>query len=106
MKKYKILKSYPKHITNSGRLVTLKPGKSTYLKRESQVIRLVRMGFLKPIIEMPKKPKKINKRPKPFSTSDKEAEKEKTSRKSKSGYLNKKKNIGKSDGESDLPKTQ
>lgn len=63
MRKYRVLKSYPKQITNSGRLVRLVPGKSVYLKSEAQVIRLVNMGFLKPVVELPnkikKKPKKV-----------------------------------------------
>lgn len=58
MNKYRVLKSYPKSITNSGRLVTLKPNTSVYLKKEPQVLRLVSLGFIKPVIEIPKKVKK------------------------------------------------
>lgn len=115
MNKYRVLKSYPKQITNSGRLVNLKPGAKVYLKKEAQVLRLVRMGFLKPVVEMPKrrkpqskrKPSESRKEAQPASSSQedsseskpelKEAEAEDKSehqeskRKSKSEYLNKKK---------------
>lgn len=106
MNKYRVLKPYPKQITNSGRLITLKKGKSVYLKKEAQILRLVEMGFLKPIVEMPKKqakPKKkiIKEQPKSEETKvekeesseDKEEDKKqsKSRRKSKSEYLNKKK---------------
>lgn len=104
MNKYRVLKPYPKQITNSGRLVTLKKGKAVYLKTEGQVLRLVRMGFLKPIVEIPKKQLKQVKKPKTKehpkeiesseSKSDQENEdkdKSKEKRKSKSEYLNKKK---------------
>ena len=58
MKKYRVLKSYPKQITNSGRLITLKPNKSVYLKDEPQVVRLVRLGFIASVKELPvRKPK-------------------------------------------------
>lgn len=62
MNKYRVLKSYPKQITNSGRLKTLKKGSSVYLKKEPQVLRLVQMGFLKPVVELPKKVKMKPKR--------------------------------------------
>lgn len=111
MKKYRVLKPYPKHITNSGRLITLKPGKSIYLKKEPQILRLVKMGFLKPVVEMPKKAKKpAKKKQKPkkeepkieMSSEPSEESKEKeedskskqedsSKRKSKSEYLNSKK---------------
>lgn len=58
MNKYRVLKSYPKQITNSGRLKTLKEGMNIYLKTEPQILRLVRLGYIKPIIEMKKKVKK------------------------------------------------
>lgn len=103
MNKYRVLKPYPKQITNSGRLITLKKGKSVYLKKEAQVLRLVKMGFLKPVVEMPKKqvkPKKkiIKEHLKSEFKAENKAEDqdgdEKQSnsrRKSKSEYLNKKK---------------
>lgn len=103
MNKYRVLKPYPKQITNSGRLITLKKGKSVYLKKEAQILRLVKMGFLKPVVEMPKKqakPKKkiMKEQPKSESKAESKAEDkdedEKQSnsrRKSKSEYLNKKK---------------
>lgn len=106
MQKYRVLKPYPKQITNSGRLITLRKGKSLYLKKEAQVLRLVSMGFLKPIVEMPKKQAKPAKKPmkkempkyeepkaeKEESSEDKEeSKKSKSRRKSKSEYLNKKK---------------
>ena len=62
MQKYRVLKAYPKQITNSGRLITLKKGTNVYLKQEAQVLRLVQLGFIKPIVEMPKaqaKPSKV-----------------------------------------------
>jgi len=49
MNKYRVLKSYPKRISNSGRLVTLRPNSIVYLKQEAQVIRLVKLGFIKPV---------------------------------------------------------
>lgn len=102
MKKYRVLKPYPKQIMNSGRLITLRPGSSVYLKRESQVLRLVKMGFLKPMVEMPKKRKKPAKakkqepkqpEPKQEETSEQKDDSEQEQRrKSKSEYLSKKKN--------------
>lgn len=62
MQKYRVLKAYPKQITNSGRLITLKKGTNVYLKQEAQILRLVQLGFIKPIVEMPKaqaKPSKV-----------------------------------------------
>lgn len=107
MQKYRVLKSYPKHITNSGRLITLKPGRKVYLKKEAQVARLVRMGFIKPIVELPKKSKKKASRKVRSDKSDKTSESKaghksqpSSKRKSKSEYLNKKKNSGKSGDES------
>lgn len=106
MNKYRVLKPYPKQITNSGRLITLRRGKSVYLKKEGQVLRLVKMGFLKPVIEMPKKQSKPKKKPmkqepKPSESKaeekseepedNKEDKKSNSRRKSKSEYLNKKK---------------
>lgn len=104
MNKYRVLKPYPKQITNSGRLVTLNQGKKVYLKKEPQVLRLVKLGFLKPVVELPKKkakPKKRKEQPKKVESSekpkeevkieDKEPQQEKSSnRRNKSEYLNKK----------------
>ena len=91
MNKYRVLKSYPKQITNSGRIVTLRKGVGVYLKKEPQVLRLVRMGFLKPVVEMPaKKAKPIKQESKmEVQQEDKEAQNQ-SMRKSKSEYLNKK----------------
>ena len=108
MNKYRVLKPYPKQITNSGRLITLKKGKQVYLKKEGQVLRLVNMGFLKPIVEIPKKQPKAKKEPsnkmsKPnefkeqnSNSEDLEMDNEdknqsKSKHKSKSEYLNRKK---------------
>lgn len=51
MNKYRVLKSYPKHLINSGRLVTLNKSNMIYLKPEPQVNRLVLLGFLQQEIE-------------------------------------------------------
>lgn len=112
MNKYRVLKPYPKQITNSGRLLTLKKGRDIYLKREAQVLRLIRMGFIKPIVEMPKKSSKAKRKPalqketlkekenseypkvesESEESKDKElkSKKENSRRKSKSEHLNKK----------------
>lgn len=82
MQKYRVLKAYPKQITNSGRLITLKKGTNVYLKQEAQILRLVQLGFIKPIVEMPKaiaKPSKV------VEEADLEEKKQ-----SKSEWLNKK----------------
>lgn len=119
MQKYRVLKSYPKQITNSGRLVTLKPGAKVYLKKEAQVLRLVRLGFLKPVVEMPRRKKpesKPKKQAQPESkapakepeqkkaedqsdSSESKEEYQEHKRRSKSEYLNKKKNKGKAKDE-------
>ena len=52
MKKYKVLKKYPKSIVNGNRLVTLEPGSVVYLKYERQLDRLIHMGFLKEVHEL------------------------------------------------------
>lgn len=57
MDKYRVLTKYPKPITNSGRLVTLQPGAQVYLKKEGQVKRLLALGIIEQIIELPKKKK-------------------------------------------------
>lgn len=98
MNKYRVLKPYPKQITNSGRLVTLQKGRDIYLKTEPQVLRLIRMGFIKPIVELPKKKEKLNKKKpllkqetKPQAEVQSEDEsKEDQKRKNKSEYLKKK----------------
>jgi hypothetical protein len=112
MNKYRVLKPYPKQITNSGRLLTLTKGRIVYLKSEPQVKRLVAMGFIKPVVGFPAKPKKKSK-PAPkkevkmeepkkeveskaeeFSEESKEEVRQNNSRRkrrSKSEYLNKKK---------------
>lgn len=92
MHKYRVLKSYPKQITNSGRLITLKLGAKLYLKPERQVLRLISMGYLKPVVELPKKKKKKAKKIMKVEVQDSQAKKNK-----KSEYLNKKKNKGKMD---------
>lgn len=89
MQKYRVLKAYPKQITNSGRLITLQPGKSVYLKTEAQVLRLIKLGFLKPVIELPKRPKKEIK-PKIQEEEKQPSQESEFKRKSKSEYLNKK----------------
>lgn len=85
MNKYRVLKAYPKQITNSGRLVTLKPGAKVYLKAEAQVVRLVSLGFIKQIVELPKRVKKPAKKP---AKVEAKVEVKKSNRKSE--YLNKK----------------
>jgi hypothetical protein len=86
MNKYRVLKPYPKQITNSGRLVTLKKGSNVYLKKEAQVLRLISLGFIRPIVEIPKKAAK------PQKPVKKEAQPQEDEQKkiSKSEYLNKK----------------
>lgn len=83
MNKYRVLKAYPKQITNSGRLVTLQAGTNVYLKEEAQVLRLVNLGFLKPIVEVIKR----EVQPKVESKKPAKHEHQNTSR---SEYLNKK----------------
>lgn len=84
MNKYRVLKSYPKRISNSGRLVTLSPNSIVTLKQEAQVIRLVKLGFIKPVSGLPDKKRKDKVEPAKASSETKSA--------SKSDYLNKKKN--------------
>jgi hypothetical protein len=88
MNKYRVLKPYPKQITNSGRLVTLKKGSSVYLKKEAQVLRLISLGFLKPIVDMPKKPAKI--KPAKEVKTEAQAQQDEHKKASKAEYLNKK----------------
>lgn len=63
MKKYKVLKSYPKIINNAGRLVTLKKGINIYLKSEPDIIRLTLEGFIKEIVDIKSKPAPIKTKP-------------------------------------------
>lgn len=86
MNKYRVLKPYPKQITNSGRLVTLKHGACVYLKKEPQVLRLVEMGYIKPVVEIVKRPKKAKK----VEAVEEQPRVEKKNKKSE--YLNKKNN--------------
>ena len=58
MKKYKVMKKYPKQIMNSGRMVTLIPKSIVYLKYERQLDRLIMLGYIKEVIE-PKTPVKL-----------------------------------------------
>lgn len=88
MQKYRVLKQYPKQITNSGRLITLKPGGTVYLKHESQVLRLVQLGFIAPIVELPSESKIA---PKVLIVDeDQPSQSNDEKRKSKADYLNKK----------------
>lgn len=67
MKKYKVLKSYPKPIMNSSRMVTLSPDSVVYLKYERQLDRLIQLGYIKEVHEIKKKPVK----PKPIKEQPK-----------------------------------
>lgn len=49
LKKYRVLKKYPKLISNSGRMVFLEKGRKVYLKPERHVKLLVDLGYLKEI---------------------------------------------------------
>jgi len=89
MQKYRVLKPYPKQITNSGRMLTLSQGKTVYLKKEAQVLRLIQLGFLKPVVELPKKPKKEIK-PIDHPSEEQPLQEVEYKRKSKSEYLSKK----------------
>ena len=89
MQKYRVLKPYPKQITNSGRMLTLSQGKIVYLKKEAQVLRLIQLGFLKPVVELPKKPKKEIK-PIDHPSEEQPLQEVEHKRKSKSEYLSKK----------------
>ncbi len=84
MNKYRVLKSYPKRILNSGRLVTLRPNSIVCLKQDAQVVRLVKLGFIKPVAGLPAKKKKDKPKVEPATASD-------VKRASKAEYLNKKK---------------
>jgi hypothetical protein len=57
MKKYRVLKKYPKQIMNSGRMVTLQPKSVVYLKYERQLDRLIMLGYIKEVIEPKARPK-------------------------------------------------
>lgn len=88
MNKYRVLRAYPKQITNSGRLLTLRPNSYVYLKREGQVINLIRAGYISPVVELPKKVKKpaANK-----PNIEKQVVQQESNSQSKSEYLSKKK---------------
>ena len=88
MNKYRVLKPYPKQITNSGRLITLNKGNNVYLKEEAQVLRLVNLGFLRQIVEIPNKLTKT-KAIKEVKTEE-QAQEDLQKKVSKSEYLNKK----------------
>lgn len=88
MNKYRVLKAYPKQITNSGRLVTLKPGGVVYLKTEAQVLRLIQLGFIKPVVEIAKRPKK--EKPVVKVESEEISHNDEARRKAKSEFLSKK----------------
>jgi hypothetical protein len=68
MKKYKVLKRYPKAIMNSGRMVTLQPKSVVYLKYERQLDRLIMLGYIREIIESKKKPAPLPAEIKPQET--------------------------------------
>lgn len=91
MSKYRVLKAYPKQITNSGRLITLQQGKLVYLKTEAQVLRLIKLGFIKPVVEIPKKVKPAAK-PKVQPEEKQPSPQDEYKRRSKSEYLSKKNN--------------
>lgn len=55
MKKYKVLKAYPKPIMNGSRMVTLTPETVVYLKYERQLDRLMQLGYIKEIHEIKKR---------------------------------------------------
>jgi len=88
MNKYRVLKPYPKQVTNSGRLVTLKKGDNVYLKKEAQVLRLIELGFIRQVVEIPKKIVKV--KPQLEVKSEERSAEEASKRQSKSEYLNKK----------------
>ncbi len=88
MRKYKVLKKYPKPIMNSSRMVTLEPGAVVYLKYERQLERLIRLGFIKEVLEIKKRepkappikeePKKLIQPKKPKAKYQTEALEDKT----------------------------
>lgn len=60
MKKYKVLKTYPKPIMNSGRMVVLSPKDVVYLKYEKQLERLIKLGYIAEVREIkPKETKPV-----------------------------------------------
>jgi len=63
LKKYRVLKRFPKPIMNSNRLVVLRPKSTVYLKSEKLVKQLVAQGILREIVE--NKLKTPKKQPKP-----------------------------------------
>jgi hypothetical protein len=68
MKKYRVLKKYPKQIMNSGRMVTLQPKSIVYLKYERQLDRLIMLGYIKEVLE----PKARTKIPEPLPEQPKQ----------------------------------
>lgn len=93
MDKYRVLKAYPKQITNSGRLITLMQGKLVYLKKEAQVLRLVKLGFITPVVEIKKRPAKQAK-PEPQNDEIQPSQNDEAKRKAKAEFLSNKKNKG------------
>lgn len=89
MQKYRVLKPYPKQITNSGRLVTLNKGSMVYLKKEAQVLRLIQLGFISPVVEMPTRPSKPAE-PKKEHHEEQPPQELENRRRNRSEYLNKK----------------
>jgi hypothetical protein len=67
MKKYRVIKQYPKQIMNSSRMVTLTPGDIIYLKYEASLERLINLGYIIEIHEIKKrhieKPKIVEDKP-------------------------------------------
>jgi hypothetical protein len=78
MRKYRVLKKYPKVLMNGSRMVTLIPKTTVYLKQEASVTRLVGMGFLEEVSDItnsPRKPKEQTpKKPSRYKAKPKVAE--------------------------------
>jgi len=55
MRKYKVLRKYPKPFINANRLVMLNPNSTVILKYEKMVKDLLLQGILSEVIEIPKK---------------------------------------------------
>lgn len=51
---YRVLKKYPKAISNSGRMVFLEKGSKVHLKPERHVMLLVKLGYLKELKQVKK----------------------------------------------------
>ena len=54
MKLYRVIKNYPKSIVNNGKFITLRPGLVLQLRRDGQVSRLMRLGYLVEVQELHK----------------------------------------------------